>query len=268
MDIAFCIPAGRDMYAHEFAQLQAVTREQWRRQLTCTKCKNPASYRKASRDGRAACFVGTPHVAGCSLATIGDGSRGEGGTESEDERYNPGEHIVIDLRLDIEGAANAPGSTSSAPRHRGGRTFGAGDGFRRSQMHRKLRTLLRTLIHSDAFAASDQTIELTGEISLPAHRFFAPIASNRAPMDELHGFWGKLINTRLKDETIWLNTYGPVIPVDKDDLDVLLSIARVDELKKLTNAYVLVIGKKARSNRGKIYLAIKDLTRLAFITQP
>jgi hypothetical protein len=199
------------------------------------------------------------------LATIGDGTRGEGGTEAEDERYNPGDHIVIDLRLELEGDANAPGSASGHRRRHGGRTFGAGDGFRRALMHRKTRTLLRTLIHSEDFAKSHQTIELTGEVSLPAHRFFVPVDTDDMPIG-LRGFWGRLVSARLKNGTIWLNTESTVIPIDESELDVLLSIARVDELEQLANAHVLVIGKKAVSDKRKVYFDFKkDLTRIALI---
>lgn len=271
MDIAYCEPAGRAIYAVDFANLPAVQRETWRHHLSCTECGNPAVFRKQSRDGRAACFVGKPHVDGCSLASEGGTTHGDGGTEEHDELFNPGDHIVIDLRLDLDDASKGLGPQSGQPHHRGGKSFGAGDGMRSALMHRTLRTLLRTLLRVPEFAASARLIELERKVTLPANQFFVEFGNARAvPTDLLRGFWGKIASARMKAGTIWLNTGGrgtPGLPIDAAELDNVLRIARVDELSSLEGAHMLLVGRrKEATNLSKTpYFQMDDLTRIAIL---
>lgn len=271
MDIAYCNPAGRAIYAADFTDLPAIERETWRHQLTCTECGNPAVFRKQSRDGRAACFVGTPHVEGCGLASESGGTHGDGGTEEHDELFNPGDHIVIDLRLDFDDVSKSPGSQSGHPHHRGGRSFGAGDGKRRALMHRTLRTLLRTLVRVPEFASSARLIELERKITLPASQFFVEFKSAGAvPVDQTRGFWGKIVSARVKAGTLWLNTGGrgtPGLPIGEAELDNVLRIARVEELASLEGAHLLLVGRRREAtNPTKTpYFQMDDLTRIAIL---
>lgn len=271
MDIAYCEPAGREIYATDFANLPAVERETWRHHLSCTGCGNPAVFRKQSRDGRAACFVGKPHVDGCDLASEGGATHGDGGTEEHDELFNPGDHIVIDLRLDLDGTSKGPGPQSGYSRHRGGKSFGTGNGKRRALMHRTLRTLLRTLVRVPEFATSARLIELERNLTLPASQFFVEFRNaGTVPADQLRGFWGKIASARVKGGTLWLNTGGrgaPGLPIDATELDNVLRIARTDELSSVEGAHVLLVGrrKKATNVAKTLYFHIDDLTHIAIL---
>lgn len=268
MDVAFCSADGRTYTAVEFSNLPARQLEDRRTQLACINCGNPAFFRKRTRDGRAPCFGGRPHKENCPLATSGAGAWGAQGPDDQDERLNRGDHIVLDLRLEGGTGEGAPGGDPAQRRHGQGRNH-IENGARRALMYRKLRTILRNLIRSEAFSQSSQIIEVTGLVSLKASDFFVHFEDvGREHLGQFLGLWGTLSDARLSGETIWLNTGGPSmpsIPVDAINEPVLLGLARGDELEDLAGAYVLALGKVEHSVNGKRYVALNDLTHIAII---
>lgn len=269
MDVAFCVPAGQTYLARDFAKLPSKEIARLRHQLTCVDCANPAFFRAGSRNGRAACFVGHPHVEGCPSATIGDGAQGVGGGVDAAPRHNPDDHVIVDLRGAIEGDPDAPGSAPAKGQRKRRRAFEGGDGARRSYSYRRLRKLLRTLIQSPSFATSTTVMELQGELTLPAHQFFKPLKdARRADDDALHAYWGRLRDAVVSSGTVWLNPKGsgPVIPVDATERAALLTLARVKRLVDLNDAHVLVLGKRFTSQNQRGVIAYSaDLSRLAII---
>lgn len=268
MDVALCTADGKTYTATEFANLPARQLEDFRTQLICVDCRYPAFFRKKTRDGRAPCFGGRPHRDNCDLATNGAGAWGAQGSDDQDERLNPGDHIVLDLRLEGGTDEGAPGGDPSQRRYGQGRAH-IGNGQRRALMYRRLRTVLRNLIRSETFSRSSQIIEVTGLVSLRASDFFVHFDElGPGHMGQFLGLWGTLSDARVSGETIWLNTGGPQmpsIPVDAVDESVLLTLSRGGELEDLAGAYVLALGKVEQSGGGKRYVRIRDLSHIAVI---
>lgn len=272
MDHARCTLDDKPYTAFDFSKLPPVTLENYRRSLVCAECEGPAFFRKQSADGRAPCFGGRPHKPGCSLASQEGGAWGVDGGDGEDERLNPGDRIVVDLRLDV-GSAGAPGGNPSDRQHGQGRFFGGSNGEQRSRTYKRLRAMLRALVEGHGLATSNQIIELTGVIEMPAREFFVPFSEVASlPAGQYRGFWGSLSDARHgKDGAIYLNTGGltePSIRVPEADKQVLLEMVKAENLEELSGAYVLVLGKvgTARDN-GKRFITNKGALYLAMLVQ-
>lgn len=272
MDFAFCTANDKPYQAFEFGKLPPATLEKYRRQLICDECKAPAYFRRASTDGRTACFGGRPHNDGCSLATSEEGSWGANGPDDEDERFNPGDRIIVDLRLEADDSG-APGGTADKRQHGRGRFFGGADGTHRTLMYRRLRSMLRGLITSSGLETSNQYIEVPGIITRQAKHFFVHCdVAGPNHHDKFFGFWGSLTDARRgSNGTIWLNTGGkrePSIPISEEDEQALLQLARAEDLEDLAGAYILVLGKLNSSKHDKPFITNSGPLYLALITQP
>lgn len=272
MDYAVCTADGKTYSAFEFGKLASATLEKYRRQLVCDECEGPAYFRRASSDGRTACFGGRPHKEGCSLATSEEGAWGANGHDDEDERFNPGDHIVVDLRLDGDNDG-APGGRADQRQHGRGRFFGGTDGVHRARMYRRLRSMLKGLITSSGLETSTQFIEVPGVITAQAKHFFVHCdVAGPDHYGKFLGFWGSLTDARRgSNGAIWLNTGGksePSIPIYQDDEQALLQLARADDLEDLAGAYILVLGKLNSSKNEKPFITHSGPLYLALITQP
>lgn len=261
MDIARCTEDGVTYTAVDFSRLPSNNLAQKRRLLQCSECGGPAFFRKASRSGRAPCFGARPHVDGCGLAAQDYVRLDDGAGDDQDALHNPGNRIVVDLNFGalaqpehIEGAGRAPNPG------RGGRYVG--DGFRPdARMHRRLSTLLRTLIEAPAFRNSDQVIEIDGHGEITAKDFFVPLLSTTTQYSGLfRGFWGLLSDARVsEDHTLWLNSGGRdniSFCLGSEHVDVVTHRYRVEDEEDFAGAYILALGTPRVSQNGKLYCVI------------
>jgi hypothetical protein len=269
MDHARCTIDNKTYTAFDFSHLPAVTLEEYRRSLVCAECEGPAFFRKQSTDGRAPCFGGRPHQAGCSLASQDGGAWGVEGNDGEDERFNPGDRIVVDLRLDV-GGNGTPGGNASDRQHSQGRFFGGSNGEHRTRTYKRLKAMLRALVEGHGLAVSTQIIEVPGLIEMQAKDFFVAFKDAAGvPEKQYRGFWGSLSDARQgKDGAIFLNTgwiTDPSIRVAEIDRDILLEMVGAANLEELSGAYILVLGnigtpkengKRFISHKGPLYLAM------------
>ena len=90
MDNAFCTINNQTYNAYQFSQLDIGTISQLRRFLECPTCHAPAFFRKAARNGQAACFGARPHNDGCiESAPLSRLINGE--NDDEDVLHNDGQ---------------------------------------------------------------------------------------------------------------------------------------------------------------------------------
>jgi len=133
--------------------------------------------------------------------------------------------------------------------------------------------MLRALVEGHGLATSNQIIELTGVIEMPAREFFVPFSEVASlPAGQYRGFWGSLSDARHgKDGAIYLNTGGltePSIRVPEADKQVLLEMVKAETLEELSGAYVLVLGKVGTAkDNGKRFITNKGALYLAMLVQ-
>lgn len=210
MDIARCTEDGQVYTAAGFAALPLIDLERMRQQLTCPECNGPAFFRKGSRTGRAACFGARPHIGRCSLAAQDSERVIEGERTDLDVLNNPAERIVIDLAFgakprEFHGDPNeGQGRAGMAPRYVGG------NARPNAVMHRRLSSLLRTLIEAPQFSASHQVLEIANLPEIRVCDFFAPLLATHPNLEgQVRGWWGLISDAKDgADGSLWLNSGG------------------------------------------------------------
>lgn len=267
MDTAFCTEDGITYEAVQFSRLPPIELARKRRFLQCSGCNATAFFRKASRSGRAACFGARPHVEGCNLAAF-DHEPIDGQGHDEDELNNPGDRIAVDLNYGShirQPRPVVPGDGGAVNR---GRRFVGGGARPDARAHRRLSTLLRTLLEVPAFSQSAQILEIEGRTDIAVRDFFVPIGQVSTDNEgQFRGFWGMLSDARFtQDGTLWLNSGG------RDDISFCVSSDHVDDIyhryhledeEDLAGANVLVLGTLRVSQNGKMYCVIPDSAYIA-----
>jgi len=258
MDTALCTEDRVIYEAVQFSRLPPIELARKRRLLRCPECDGPAFFRKASRSGRAACFGARPHVDGCELAAPEQEPQDDGPGTDQDALHNPGERIVVDFNFGAQVQPEheeAPGLQPN-PNRRGGFV---GDGVRPDvRIHRRLSSLLRTLVEVPAFRQSGQLLEIDGRDEIAVRDFFIALdAVTPEHAGLFRGFWGMLSDARFStDRTLWLNSGGRddiSFCLDADYVDGIYERYRIEDEEDLAGAYILAFGTLQVSQNGKLY---------------
>lgn len=268
MDIARCMADDQIYTAAVFSNLPPGNLERMRQQLICAECAGPAFFRKATRNGRAACFGARPHQDGCGLAAQDSEQVIEGEGTDLDVLNNPAERIVVDLAFgalprEVHGDPNeGQGRAGRAPRYVGANPRPD------ARMHRRLSSLLRALIEAPQFSASNQLLEIGGHPEIRVRDFFVPLLNANSGMRGLfRGWWGLISDAQDgADGTLWLNGGGRgqisfCIPPELR-AEVLDRFRLVDN-EQLAGAYALALGELRISQYGKMYCVIESPNHIA-----
>lgn len=267
MDTAFCTEDGITYEAVQFSRLPPIELARKRRLLQCSECHATAFFRKASRSGRAACFGARPHVEDCDLAAL-DHEAIDGQGDDDDVLNNPGERIAVDLNYGAHQQQPRPVIPGEGRAGNRGRRF-VGDGARPdARVHRRLSTLLRTLLDVPAFSRSTQILEIEGINDIAVRDFFVPIEHVSIDNEgQFRGFWGMLSDARFSpDGTLWLNSGGRddvSFCIDSNHVDDIYTRYHLEDEEDLAGANVLVLGTLRVSQNGKMYCVVPDSGYLA-----
>lgn len=263
MDTAICVEDGHTYTAVEFSGLQPLELARKRRQLICEECEGPAFFRKRTRSGRGACFGARPHVNGCTQAAADHDQVIPGIADDENEIYNPGDRIVLDLNYGgAEQEVHLDQRPGQTRRPRGGRHIGDGrQGY--AEMHRRLSTMLRTLVTAPNFRYSDQIIEVAGHPEMPARDFFVNFADVTPQYNhQFRGYWGLLSDARYGgDGSLWLNSGGRgeiSFCLATEHIAPVLERYRFQDEDDFSGAYLLVLGTVGISHANKIFCIVEN----------
>ena len=263
MDTAICTEDGLTYTAVEFSRLDPLQLERKRRHLICEECGLAAFFRKPSRSGRGACFGARPHREGCNLAATDNEIRVPGTGDDQDEAFNPGDRIIVELTFGgQDGEVHLDRDERGPRRPRGGRHIGEG-GLHAAQMHRRLSTLLRLLVTAPNFRYSDQIIAVTNQPELPARDFFVHL-SDVTPLHigQFRGFWGQLTDAREgADGVLWLNSGGRAemsFCLPPEHRPEVMQRFRLEEEEDFSGSYILVLGTLHVSRNNKKFCVIDD----------
>lgn len=268
MDIARCTEDDQIYTAAVFSNFPLGELERMRQQLICAECTGPAFFRKASRNGRAACFGARPHHEGCGLAAQDSEQVIEGEGTDLDVLNNPAEKIVVDLAFgaqhrEVHGDPDeGQGRAGRAPRYVGANPRPD------ARMHRRLSSLLRALIEAPQFSESNQLLEIAGRPETRVCDFFIPLLNANPNMrGQFHGWWGLISDAQDgADGSLWLNGGGRSsisFCVSTDLRSEVLERFRLDDNEQLAGAYLLVLADLRVSQNGKIYCVIESPNHIA-----
>jgi len=264
MDTALCTDDGITYTAVDFSALPPTELASKRQALQCTECCGPAYFRKASRNGQAACFGARPHADNCALAAPEHDLEDDGTGNDQDQLYNPGKRIVVDFNV---GATNQPIhiETPDLPPNRNRRGSYRGAGSRPdAQMHRHPSTLLRDLMEVPAFRQSEQIMVIEGHDEIPVRDFFVLLTDvSRRHVGLYRGFWGKLSDARFdEDKTLWLNSgswKNMSFCLRAEQVDDIYARYNVNDEEDFAGAYILVFGTLCESKKnGKLFCRIEN----------
>ncbi|SDX98526.1 J domain-containing protein [Pseudomonas sp. NFACC08-1] len=263
MDIAKCVLDDRVYDALDFSKLHPGELAIKRRHLICTECHATAFFRKASRNGQAACFGAFPHAEGCSLGL-------------SDIRESPVENISSDVTDDLN--EHVDSSAAAALRAQAGlrlpsnKRAGASsesDSITGTGVRQNLSLILKKII---TLEQNDQNKEkdLGDEYTTAGKYQF--VNFNRIKTDqgeEDRGYWGMLTDARLSSEgALWLNAGGAenvscVIQAEMVD-DFFAAYGLSDE-EDLAGAFLILIGSLKVSANGKKYIRLAGLEHIALL---
>ena len=263
LDTATCTLDNHSYTAVDFSRLPPIDLERKRRQLICDDCGFVAFFRKPSRSGRGACFGARPHAVGCAAAAADNEIPVPGGGDDQDEIYNPGDRIVVELAFGgQEQPPHVDGDPRGPRRPRGGQYVGDG-GPRYGQMHRRLSTLLRLLVTAPNFRFSQQVIAVEGQPELPANQFFVQLGDVTPQYaTQFRGYWGQLSDAKYDSEgALWLNSGGRgemSFCLQPQHVKTVMERFRLDDEEELAGTDILVLGTLHVSRNGKMFCAIQD----------
>jgi hypothetical protein len=264
MRTALCTIDGMTYNAARFQQTDEFDIK--RRFLECPECSGPAFYRGPSKNGREACFGARPHAEGCTLAALEHDGAVTGEGVEDDEVLTTGQRIVLDLNYGTADTTTG-GQTAGVPVGAGnGGTRGLGGPAMNNTITRRLGPILRTLMESDEFRRSNQTIQIPDVGEFTIADFFVPFSEvTDEHVGSCRGFWGMVPAPRRDGNgTLWLNSGG------HEDMSVLLDQGffeetrqrfHFEEVEDLAGAYVLVLGELRRGPSGKRYVLISEQSR-------
>ena len=269
MEIAYCATTQSRHTAAEFSVLPTDTLAAYRRHLSCPDCKGPGYYRRASRDGKKACF-GADHRPDCPQARTG-------GTSAEPSQYAIAAAQLIKESGIIELILDRPPVTSAEELgHESGEDPDVGPRIAHTEGDpTPLRercgpnAVLRYLIECSNFSKSDVRVNTGG-----AHNWFArnlfinlkDVTEHEHLARPFAGFWG-FITDASKDGT-WLNTGGRdavSIRLDEKYRTHLFRAMGIEDPEQLAGCNALAFGalKKSRAGTGKLYIVPLGIQWLA-----
>jgi hypothetical protein len=243
--------------AHQFSHLPPSELEIKRRFLVCPACGGPAFFRHASQIGRAACFGARPHAQSCELAAQ------ECDDDNHEARLISGTNkIIVDFKY---GSPDQPE-----------RFYGFGHEHMQERViqnheqphshiyHRRLGSLLRTLIEFPTFRYSDQIVEVEGHGNMAARDLFVALQCATYQYSGIYrGYFGVISDAKLAlDNSLWLNSGGNdniSFCIDSKCVDAILQRYGIKDLEAIAGAYILVLGTPRVSQNGKLFCVIEDI---------
>lgn len=266
MDVALCTDDGHVYTAIQFAAIPPLDLALKRRLLQCTHCFGPAFFRKASTSGQAACFGARPHAENCPLRAVDNDPVG-GVLGADDEIFNPGDRIVVDLNF---GAAEQQHHVDAAQvpiRNVRGRQYVGNGGRPDAIMHRRLSSLLRTLVAAPNFRYSDQIISIDGQHELPVRDFFVQFGDVTPQYSgQFRGYWGMLSDAAFSNGALWLNSGGRgdiSFCIQEEHVTAIMERYRFEDEESFAGAYVLALGTVRVSQYNKVYCVIEHPSLIA-----
>ncbi len=266
MDSARCFEDGQIYLAHVFSRLPLADLERMRNHLVCMECGGRAFYRKRSRSGQAACF-GARHVGDCPYSDTFQQSTRVDEDESQIIRDNTGDRIQIDFQFgskdrksiafhdDLKNALRRGGHHNRGP-------------VEPSAMHRRLGSLLLTLIVNEQFTRSDQVV-CNGDSEMLVRDFFVHFSDVGAGhVQRRRGYWGLVASASISAKTgaLWLNGANQShvsILIPQEMIPDFNNRFRITQIEDLAGVHILVIGSLRTKKDGKFFVRCEDL---GFIT--
>lgn len=252
------VPDGRRYSVAEFTALSADSISRLRHELKCPGCGRNAFFRRASIDGRAACF-GALHDDGCAFDRSHE--------QPVEAPHTPGRRQAARaaaLRVLREAAD--------------GRRLFLDTGLGTAPSGARVLSLAETLeyaLHAPDFAQSSAQVQVGDHPRWTLGKLLVPVESISAEHEgQYRGYFG-LITAAVRpgDHKLWLNTGTgaqafsalSVMISAKARIDALLEDAKAGSAEDLVGRHFLVLARLQRSQHGKPYLEPAHSRQIALL---
>ncbi len=269
MDIAKCVLDNKTYTAYEFFKVENLHVK--RRHLVCVGCGNPAYFVKPSKNGRFACFGARPHKDDCTLSSP-EHEHSLGVLEDiEKELINSGDEIKVDFAIGLQENSSHIGDGETAAIGKQGKSHSRKHGVGTVASTRRLSSLLNMLVNSEGFAKSDQKINVGYKHPYYARNLFKRLKDlEDKDNSKFRGVYGQIYDVNFtRNENLWINSGGFT------DCSILISAnlkesffkrfkVSLEELDNITGKYVLCFGNIIKSEQGKFYIKLDDVSKIIF----
>ena len=219
METALCTIDNKRYDMASFSKFDAQSLSNLRKALICPECRAQGYYRKASRDGKSACF-GAYHEDNCEYKTQNSALCIMPEVVEEVESIATNNQIIeIAFSVYEPNKSKFDGSSTSDIKStsKGTSKQHTVSSVRERNTQRGLKSLLRMLMHADSFASSDIEINTGAQHPFKAKNLFIHFDDiSEEHLQKWRGYWG--IISHANSDISWLNiaNKGDVsIPVDK-----------------------------------------------------
>lgn len=259
MDTAFCTTDNKHYDIASFNKLGEQILSNLRRALVCQECNAQGYYRKASRDGKPACF-GAYHTDNCKYKTQGSKSLITPEVVEEVKTIATNKQIIdIAFVLYESNKTRLPNSSTSevttASNRASKQHTRASTQTRHTQ--RGLKSLLKMLMHTDTFASSNIAINTGAEHPFKAKNLFIHFNdTSEEHKQKWRGYWGMI--SHANSDISWLNVANERdVSILVDNLKKeIMTMCKIESAEELAGASVLVFGRLNISANGKWYIKI------------
>jgi hypothetical protein len=269
MDIAKCVLDNQTYTSLEFSRLPPSELSTKRKQLVCLECQAAVFFRKASRNGQAACFGAFQHFQGCSLS-LSEAQSLRSENPNKDVAHHSNEFVELDLTNTLQSDDGVVLAVDKQAGNARDIIYSIDDLKPGPRIRRQLSATLKDLIFSEKFRAPSQEIESEGEASSAASQFFVNFKKIKVDRGEdLHGYFGMLTDARLSSEgALWLNSGGigdVSCVIQAEMVDKFFQRYNLEDEEDLAGAYVIIIGELKVSQNGKKYISLTDVDYIDLI---
>jgi len=276
MDVALCTIDSETYSSIEFAALKPAQIERLRQGLVCKECDGPAYYRKASKDGKKACF-GADHGHQCMQQVDGGShSTNKAVTVLVNRILVANNLISIDFnanRKDKTGKVSVPTAASDpAPGSGASKRHDLEPGTNKISKL-KISSILRLLVASLRFSKSDILVSTGSAYPFKAKNLF--INCKYVDLDWLtsmqqqnrntwRGFWG-IVRTCT---AAWITVADVLIRTDNLNEDTLTKFKNEKGdigYDDVIGCRVLIFGTLKKSTSDKLYVVADASTAVVFL---
>lgn len=266
MDIAKCILDNQTYTALDFSTLPPNELSNKRKHLVCADCQAVAFFRKASRNGRVACFGAFPHVEGCSFS-LSEAQGSKGDKLNKDIVHDSNEFFMLESKNSLQ---SDPEAGLPVEKYAKEIIDSAGDIKPGSSLRQQLSATLKYLILSEKTEVLSQDFDTQDNTQSADNLFFVNFKKINFNRDEkLRGYFGMLTDARLtSDGALWLNSGGigdVSCVVQAETVDEFFQRYSLEDEEDLAGAYIIVIGTLSCSQNGKKYIKLASIDHIDII---
>jgi len=264
MRIALCTLDGITYRAADFSLTEGFNDK--RRNLVCPECGMRAYYRNYVRNTREAHFGARPHAEGCTQAPLEQlGATGQAG--DEDEILTTGHRIVVDFNFGTPEGMQGEQRGVVPVAVGNGVTWGTRGQAVNETMTRRLGPLLRSLMESEEFRRSTQSLEIPDRGEFIVSNFFVNFGDvTENHIGSYHAYWGMVPDASIsrRNGALWFNSGGwedLSVLLDQSHIEATFQRFHIEDMEEISGAYILVFGDLRVSANGMKYVEISDPAR-------